>query len=276
MALSAETIRLQDEWSTALQHTVHDLVKMTNQAARSHEAYLNAMTRVGQLYAECGDLMASANTSALSIARPVAEVACARGVAAHLMSSIEHWRRSDDERKLTSFLSAHTNEWRYLRQETARISQHHSTRSDVQQLVEQMRSKLEVERMKQGASSRLRRLETELDNLQEELAKCNERVQRSMAKNVKLCCKELITCGSQLVDVMSASGYSMECCFQSTCATDAEHSHPTWTPLNLQSCDCPSAEASVLIGQALNESPMVSSGRSNDTATQEVTCKCTK
>ena len=49
MTLSPEAVWLQDEWSAKLERTTHELAKAANEAAKKYEAYLNAMTLVGQL-----------------------------------------------------------------------------------------------------------------------------------------------------------------------------------------------------------------------------------
>lgn len=213
MSTSHETVHLQDEWSTTLERTMHELTKTANQAAKSYEAYVSAMSRVGQLYATCGELMASANTPGLAAVYPIPEAAEARALTGRLTFSMEHWWRSSDEQSFIAFLTTHHETWQRWRQEVTRTNQHNKTRREVLQLLGEVNEKLEAARAK-DASARVRELEREVYGLKGELQQLHERVQRDIANNAKLCSRDLMKYGGQLGDLMSSSGYNTTCCFQ--------------------------------------------------------------
>lgn len=221
MTLSPEAVWLQDEWSAKLERTTHELAKAANEAAKKYEAYLTAMTWVGQLYAACGELMVSANTPPLALAEPIAEAADARVVTGRLMSAVEHWRRSADEQALVAFLASQHDVWRRWREEATRTHQHNNTRRDVMQLVDETRSRLAAAQVGDASRTATKKLETQMRDLDEELAKLHNRVQRDMTNNVKLCSRDLVKYGGRLVDVLSASGYNATCCFQAATAPQA-------------------------------------------------------
>ncbi|KPA73848.1 hypothetical protein ABB37_09486 [Leptomonas pyrrhocoris] len=273
MSLSPETVRLQDEWSATLQRTVRDLAKMTNQAAKSYEAYVGAMARVGQLYATCGELMVSAGTPALAMARPVSEAPEARVVTGHVMSSIEHWWRSAEEKAFLAALTATREEWLRWRQETTRTHQHNRARTDVRQLMGEVHSKLELARSKDASSPGVKNLENELRGLQEELAKLDERVQRDMSNNVKLFSRSLSKHGVQLEDVMAASGFNITCCFQTSEALRAAQSRAMRGSVNPSAAAFPLTEGSVSVRQVSNDFSLAPSENSYDAVTQAATVR---